>query len=494
MSPTTNVAHSVAVAFQRILYVITVLLALAGSARAASERVVVTAGTKAGVTFDRGTLYVPENRAVPGSRTIAIGFARLRSAHPDRPPIFFLYGGPGASYLDAFDATTANADRRFALLRRYAEVADVVVLDQRGFSKRGTTLVLPATPPVRLDRPSSLAARIATWTAIARGAAAANPGHDLRGYTIEACAADVDALRRALGYRQLVLLGGSFGSQQSFAVMRLFPAIVARAVLVAVEPLDNGFDMPAHVFAALQRIAADADRAPALQPYLPSGGLVAAVRGLRERFARGPVTVQVGAKSIVLGLEDFQRALTAHDAASWPAFVLALHHGHYEDWARAELADREAPPFDALINPLIDAGIGVSPLRRRLLEGDPAIELLGTSNFAPHLATRGVWPAPDLTDALRAPVKSTIPIVLVSGDWDTSTPIENLQSIAPYWVAGRAIIVHRGEHDQLSYQTRTDPAAFAAILAFLATGATAQLPVEVTLPAPTFVVPKFPAP
>ena len=171
-----------------------------------------------------------------------------------------------------------------------------------------------------------------------------------------------------------------------------------------------------------------------------------------------------------------------------------LHHGHYEAWARSELADRAAAPFDALINPLIDAGIGVTPGRRRLLETDPALDFIGTWNFAPHLGSRAAWPAPDLGDALRTPVRSTIPIVLVSGDWDTSTPVENMLAIAPYFPNGHTIVVHRGEHDQLSYQMRADPAAFAAVLAFIATGATAKLPVEVMSPAPTFSVPAFPAP
>jgi len=475
---------------------IAMLAAFASSAAAAPAAGTVTIETakRAGVAFERGTLHVPENRAVAGSKTIAIGFARLRSAHRDRPPIFFLYGGPGASYLDAFDASTPNADRRLSALRGYAAVADVVVLDQRGFSQRGTTLALPASTPLPLDRPSSVAATVAAWSAVGRGAKAANPGHDLAGYTLPECAADVDALRRALGYRQLVLLGGSFGSQQSLAVMHMFPATVARAVLVTVEPLDNGFDMPSHVFAALQRIAADADRAPALRPYLPAGGLIAAVRGLRDRFARGPVTVRVGKKSVVLGLEDFRAALASHGAESWPAFVLALHHGHYDEWARDEIAAREAAPFNALINPLIDAGIGVTPLRRKLLEGDPASEFLGTWNFAPHLGSRAAWPAPDLGDAFRTPSRSLIPVVFVSGDWDTSTPVENMLGLAPYFPNSHTIVVHRGEHDQLSYQTRTDPAAFAAVLAFLGSGATAKLPVEVTLPVPSFTVPSFPAP
>lgn len=442
---------------------------LVASTAFAAPRIDITPATKGGVAFERGVLHVPENRKVATSRTIAIAFARLRSVHRDRPPIFFLYGGPGASYMDAFDETTANADRRFASLRRYAEVADVILLDQRGFSKRGTTLVNPTSVSRPLDRPTSLADTVAAWTAAAKAAPAANPGADLAGYTILECAGDIDDLRRALGYKQIVLLGGSFGSQLGFAVMRVTPAIVARAVLFGVEPLDNGLDMPSHVFAALQRVAAD------------DPTLITAVRTLRDRFAQKPVTVRVGAKSIVLGLEDFRSALSRR-AETFAPFIRALERGDYQAWAAEMLAEREGPVFGSLLNPLVDSGIGVTPARRHQLESDPAVDFLGTWNFAPHLETRRAWPTPDLTDALRTPVKTTIPTVFVNGDWDTSTPIENMLAIAPYFPNSRSIIVHRGEHDQVSYMLRGDPAAFAAILAFLGTGATAQLPVEVTAP------------
>ena len=110
--------------------------------------------------------------------------------------------------------------------------------------------------------------------------------------------------------RRSSLFGGSFGSQWSLAVMCLHPESVARAVLSGVEPLNNGYDMPSHVFAALQRIAYDADRDPGLSPYLPAGGMMEAVRALHRRFAERPVQVQVRdeagrTRTVVLGSGGF---------------------------------------------------------------------------------------------------------------------------------------------------------------------------------------------
>jgi hypothetical protein len=89
--------------------------------------------------------------------------------------------------------------------------------------------------------------------------------------------------------------------------------------------------MPSHVFAALQRISYDADRDPGLAPYLPKGGLMAAIDALHQRFAAGPVRVNLQddkgrPQTIVLGAEDLQLALLSHtnDAEHWPAFILSL--------------------------------------------------------------------------------------------------------------------------------------------------------------------------
>src|SRR4051812_11489936 len=48
------------------------------------------------VSFEFGTLYVPENRAVPNSRLIGVGFARFKATKDTgAPPTFHLPGGPG---------------------------------------------------------------------------------------------------------------------------------------------------------------------------------------------------------------------------------------------------------------------------------------------------------------------------------------------------------------------------------------------------------------
>ena len=70
---------------------------------------------------DCGTLVVPENRADPQSRLIALPVTRIRarSAHPAEP-IFRLEGGPGITNME------------FPKASRFADDHDVVLVGYRG--------------------------------------------------------------------------------------------------------------------------------------------------------------------------------------------------------------------------------------------------------------------------------------------------------------------------------------------------------------------------
>lgn len=464
------------------------------------ESGVVTADDGTKVAYEIGTLWVPEHRAATGSRLIGVGFARIRAHTPTgAPPVFWLPGGPGLAVLDAFDAGSAAARGRLRSWLTFGATADLVVIEQRGYTLRGERLEMmrPARP---LHRPRTARDDAQQAIALAGQAVAEHPGKDLAGYTIQACADDVDDLRRALGYERIALFGGSFGSQWSLAVMRRHPAIVARAVLSGVEPLDHGYDMPSQLLAALRRIASDADRDPALQPYLPPGGVMAAADAVRARLARQPITVAVRddagrATNVTLGLEDFQGDLLgrASEPAQWPAFVLALFHGQYEGWARDVMQERQARPVK-LIGPLIDTSLGVTPQRLRQLRADPALTWIGNGGFEPYLAAAGAWPTPDLGNEFRGMAPSATPVMLVHGDWDTSTPVENTLAQLPYFRNGRSLIVHRGGHDGAFYLLREQPDAKAAIHRFLRTGSMEGIPAEVTLPAPAFIPPALPPP
>lgn len=455
------------------------------------------------IECELGTLYVPENREKPDSRVIGIGFLRVKAARPTgAPPTFHLPGGPANSYLLNLNANKPDPAARVAPIgyvediSLYRAISDVVYFDQRGYSQLGEVLTYSyQTKDYPLTEPNSLQREREELAEVAKGAMAhyAAKGVDLTGYTAHQCAADVNDLRKALGYDKVVLIGQSYGGQWSFATMRLYPQIVARAVLSGIEPLDLSYDMPSHVYEAMRRQWFTAEQDPKLKPYLPPGGIAGAVREIIQRLEKAPLQVPVKDEksgqtvTITLGRDDFR--------PGDPAAILAVYHGRYDIWARGALNRRRAHRASvAMIGPLIDTALAVTPLRRYLLRTDAATEVIGQWNFDDYMATEELWPTQDAGDEFRTEVQNATPVLFVQGDWDTSTPLENLVHVTPFFVNSRTLIVRHGEHGAYAKVRRTLPEPTAAIMEFVGSGSTANLPSRVTVEPREFRAPDFPAP
>ncbi len=121
------------------------------------------------VTYEIGTLYVPENRHKPTSRTIGVGFARIRAPAPTgAPPVFWLPGGPGFAVLGAFDQSDEAGRSRLKSWIALGAVGDVVVVEQRGYTSRGEMLSVE-TDAYPLDRPATIEqAKSTRWRRLAR--------------------------------------------------------------------------------------------------------------------------------------------------------------------------------------------------------------------------------------------------------------------------------------------------------------------------------------
>ena len=73
--------------------------------------------------------------------------------------------------------------------------------------------------------------------------------------------------------------------------MKKHPEIVQRALLSGIEPLNHGYDMPSHIFAAVKRMWKEVDQDPRFKPYLPDGGMVEAAETVIKRLENDPIEV-----------------------------------------------------------------------------------------------------------------------------------------------------------------------------------------------------------
>jgi len=281
-------------------------------------------------------------------------------------------------------------------------------------------------------------------------------GIDLTAYNTDESAADVDDLREALGYDKIILVGGSYGSHLGLHVMRKYPATVDRAVFYGIEGPDHTWDVPSEKLEALRRIARVAETSPYYRDRIPEGGLIAALQTVINRVREEPVTVTLtrGDTQVDVVVNEMSvRAMATYKAGkrsqpeAWPDLILAMYNGDYSTPAKAAMGMRSIPAPSAMSNAM-DFASGVSAERRHRIQNDTARDILGDIN-SDYAMAEGLWNAADLGDAFRQNVVSDIPVLLVHGTWDTSTPIENGRDVVASLENGHLIEVVGGTHGAL---------------------------------------------
>ena len=188
-----------------------------------------------------GYLTVPENRTKnnPPDIQLAVAIVPARQG-ADYPPLIYLAGGPGSSALDEFAADPEGWEYPFTSHR------DLILLDQRGTGYSYPTLDCPEFNAAGEDEnPDELCYE----RLVAEGI-------DLAAYNTAENAADVEALRLALGIEQWDVLSISYGTRLALQVMRDYPDGLRSVVLDSTFPpnADTPVDDVLSTMSALNRL------------------------------------------------------------------------------------------------------------------------------------------------------------------------------------------------------------------------------------------------
>lgn len=201
-----------------------------------------------------GLLTVPENRLTTGGPTIQLAVAiipaRSENALPD--PIIYLEGGPGGSALAGIDSWYTSP---------YREQRAIIVFDQRGTGFSEPSLNCP-----ELDESDDLDMVVACRDRLLAA------GIDLTAYNSRENAADVEALRQALGYDWVNLYGISYGTRLALTVMRDYPAGIRAVVLDSVYPpnVDTNYSVTTDTYQLVSLMFADCAAQPACAQAFPN--------------------------------------------------------------------------------------------------------------------------------------------------------------------------------------------------------------------------------
>ena len=390
-----------------------------------------------------GVLTVPENRDRPQRAQVQLPVATVRSQAATKAPdpIVHLAGGPGQVGFPIIN---------FVLAFDLGGPRDVIVVSQRGTAASTPNLDCPeltdatwaqfatADPPAVEQRPYDAAVR----TCRARLRAS---GIDLNSYNTVTNAADVADLRVALGVREWNLWALSYGTLLAQQVMRDHPDGIRSVVVDSTVPPDAGFggtDAVHEAMDSIQRLLAGCAASPACNAAHPTlaRDLTDVVAALDAQPYQSVVTdPDTGAqRAIAFTGRDLIYALANIPRISsliglFPQLVSQFKAGQYGfiDTLASTLIPQLYTTSDGMhlsVNCADRAHIDVQAGLRRLLAAHPEYEAVTTGVFAACPA----WPVRPVPRSFNQPVTSTIPTLVLAGEWDPTTPAKPAREVAKH--------------------------------------------------------------
>ena len=380
-----------------------------------------------------GVLVVPENRHIAQSNLIELAFVRFKStAKVPGAPIVYLAGGPGGSGIDAAKGS------RFPLFMAMREVGDVIALDQRGIGMSKPSI---GCWEVRLNIPLDVtpSREVLTQAYLRQSRSCADYWRnsqrvDLGAYNTNESADDLEDLRKALGETQISLWGISYGTHLAFAAMRRHPKSISRAILAGTEGPDHTYKLPSGIQQHLRDLSAVVKADTGIGKEIPD--LLALMKHVFDKLDQEPVVVEITdpltKQPVKVKVNRFvMQRIVANNigstiAAAFPALFYRASKGNYEDAAYSWLNATRYPVGSAM-SYMMDCASGQTTTRREQIRREAPSTLLGAMMNDPFPEVCEAWNAPDLGDEFRAPVKSNVPVLFISGTLDARTPVANAE-------------------------------------------------------------------
>lgn len=439
-----------------------------------------------------GRLAVPRDHTNPADGSVELAFVRLPAtvASPGQQsataasPIIYLAGGPGDSGIGNLRVSSMRA--LFDTLRTSG---DLILLDQRGVGLSTPNLACPrALPPTNLfASEATFRDSFRTGMALCADTMRAR-GISARHYTTSQSAADVNAVRRALGAERMRLVGFSYGTHLGLAVIRAFGTSVERAVLAGVEGPDDNEKLPMTFDANLERLAAAAKLDPAVSAL--ANDLAATFDSALARLDREPARIRIphplqrgDSVTLTIGSWGFRHVVARDlgDSNDWPLLPGLIVRTSQGDFGLlTAFARRRWGPLPSFMSAAMDCASGSSAQRARDVAAQRARSRFGTSMIFYDRALCTAIDAADLGASYRTAISSDVPTLFVSGSLDNQTPPEQAERVKRGFARGAHLVVDNAGHES----TLNVPAVMSAIDRFMR-GATVG-DSTITVPMPRF--------
>jgi len=403
------------------------------------------------VRVDCGFVTVPENRAHPNGRMIQVAAAVVHAParHPKKDPIVFLDGGPsfGAISTFALDAYFAGAS--------FIEDRDIILVDTRGTGLSQPRLGCPEFDEA--DESSFYSSPYVGSSFVEEMTQAVTDCHnrltavgiDLAAYNSAESAADIDALRRALGYKEWNLLAFSADGVLGLTYMRLYPDGIRSAII------DSG-SSPQHLWNIDYYLGVNEEFERIFAGCAANSACNAAYPNLRKvffdlvhqlrvdpvnisipHFVGGPIVLHVDGVEFYLDTitNIFPGDLYSSDSIRpLLAEIWRSAHGQLAEVYRERFSG-PAPVFDA--NSFVAMGKTMSYTCHDLIGFEKPADFEQTARDLPELAPFflnpdaflpmgptgcPIWNVGRANEVQHQPVVSAIPTLVLAGEYDGAIP------------------------------------------------------------------------
>jgi pimeloyl-ACP methyl ester carboxylesterase len=426
----------------------------------------------AGPRYRCGRITVPAVRGAPSLGDQSIFFAvrtRDRSAKPAVGTIVAVEGGPGYASTN-FDSAKSYRAVFGPLLRR----RDLVLIDQRGTGHSQA-----------VDCPQLQRGMVPELIAV--GSCANQLGPRYQGFTSAESAADIEAVRTALGLGPITLYGDSYGTLLAQAYSVRYASSLRSVVLSSAYPADDPFWRTIYP-AAMSALKLSCARSSSCRSTAAS---LCGEKGLRcswdaeQRFRHALARIQRTGGPLNGTLEYLLEAGT-YSPNSYLALNRAVTEYLAGDPGRLDRIAREGRPGDGDAH-YFSTGMGTAvecndypvvwdrtaDFAQRTAQLDQAIAAFPRRKlFAPLTVSQWMtlpatgltgclaWPAP--TALMRPPVPAGatqpagLPVLVLSGEFDDITTVREARQVASLYPSSRLRIVpSRGHVSDLYYPHRS---------------------------------------
>ncbi|WP_043691891.1 alpha/beta hydrolase [Luteibacter sp. 9133] len=399
---------------------------------------------------------VPEDRSRPQGRKITLRLAVVRSSAqvPADDMLAFIAGGPGQSAAESYPAI---APAMAPLLAH----RNLLLLDQRGTGGSHPLSCRDDEPgaPSSDDEPhgfDAAAVRKETQHCLDQ----LSQDADVRFYTTTDAVADLEDVRHALGTPKFDLIGVSYGTRVAQQYAMRHPDGLRTLVLDGVAPnaLVLGEDFAVNLDAALKAQFArceadDACRARFSDPYQT-------LFQLRDALRANPHTVSFRDPQ---NYASVKRVLSEHDLATvvrmfaYSPETAALLPLSIDAAARGDVGPLlgQAKLLTGDLGDTMDGGMQYSVICSEdgdLLTSRPQDKdtILGDTMIEAFRAACSVWPHGQRPADFHAPLRSNVPTLLMSGEFDPVTPPRYGDEVLKGLPNGRHVVLKGQGHNVIA--------------------------------------------